>query len=61
LTTDPIGNVRAIEKLIPKNAQVAQAVQTHAIKQTLEVNEATLLQLLQSIRPNIGQNINIKA
>lgn len=61
MTTDPVGNIQAIEKLIPKNAQVQQAVQTHALKQSLEASEATLLQLLQSVRPGVGQNINIKA
>jgi hypothetical protein len=61
LTNDPVGNIRAIEKLIPKNAQVMQAVQTHALRQTMDVNEATLLQLIQSINPAIGQNVNVKA
>lgn len=61
MTTDPVSNVRAFEKLIPKNAQVAQAVQAHMLKRSLEVNEATLLQLLQSVRPNLGQNVNVKA
>lgn len=61
MTTDPLGNVQAIEKLIPKNAQVMQQVQIHALKQSIEAGEAALLQLLQSVRPSIGQNVNIKA
>jgi hypothetical protein len=61
MTTDPLGNVLALEKLIPKNAQVMQAVQTHTLKQSMEASEAALLALLQSVRPNIGQNVNIKA
>jgi hypothetical protein len=61
MTTDPLANVQAIEKLIPKNAQVMQQVQIHAFKQAMEVSEAALLQLLQSVNPNIGQNVNIKA
>ena len=59
--TDPVGNIRALEKLIPKNAQVAQAVQTHTLKQALESSEAATLQLLQSVRPGVGQNVNVKA
>ena len=61
MTTDPVGNIRALEKLIPKNAQVAQAIQTHALKQSMETSEATLLHLIQSINPAIGQNVNVKA
>ena len=60
MTTDPVGNVRAFEKLIPKNVEVQQAVQTHMLKEALAANEATLLQLLQSVRPAVGQNVNIK-
>ncbi|MEZ4521734.1 MAG: YjfB family protein [Thermomicrobiales bacterium] len=61
MTTDPVGNIQAIEKLIPKNAQVMQAVQTHTLKQSMDASEAALLQLLQSVRPGIGQNVNVKA
>lgn len=61
MPTDPLGNVRAIEKLIPKNTQVLQAIQTHALKQSMESSEATLLQLIQSVRPSVGQNVNLKA
>ncbi|MEZ4572258.1 MAG: putative motility protein [Thermomicrobiales bacterium] len=61
MTTDPVGNIQAIEKLIPKNAQVMQAVQTHTLKQSMAASEAALLQLLQSVRPGIGQNVNVKA
>ncbi len=61
VTTDPVGNVQAIEKLIPKNGQVQQAVQMHAIKQSMEASEASLLHLIQSVRPGVGQNVNVKA
>ena len=61
MTTDPVGNIRALEKLIPKNAQVAQAIQTHALKQSMATSEATLLQLIQSVRPGVGQHVNVKA
>lgn len=61
MTSDPLGNVQAIEKLIPKNAQVMQAVQTHTLKQSMEASEAALLQLFQSVNPAIGQNVNVKA
>jgi hypothetical protein len=61
LTTDPVASVKAIEMLIRKNAQVMQAIQTNALKESLAANEATVLQLLQSVNPTLGRNVNIKA
>ncbi len=58
MTSDPLGNVQAIEKLIPKNARFIQTFQTHTLKQSMEALDAVLL---QSVNPAIGQNVRVEA
>lgn len=58
---DASSNVDAFAKLSDKTEQVAAEVQVAVVKQTLETAEQSMLQLLNSMQPHLGQNVDARA
>lgn len=57
---DPSSNVDAFTKMSPKTDQVAAEVQVAVTKQAMQVAESSTLQLIDSMQPNLGQNVDVR-
>ena len=57
---DAGSNVAAFTKLSDKTGQVADEVQVSITKQVMETAEQTTLQLLNSMQPHLGQNVDVR-
>jgi hypothetical protein len=57
---DPSANVEAFTKLADKTGQVQTQVGISVMKQALETAESATLQLLQSMQPNLGKNVDVR-
>ena len=58
---DASSNVDAFAKLSDKTEQVAAEVQVAVVKQTMETAEQSTLQLINSMQPHLGQNVDVQA
>jgi len=58
---DSSSNVDAFTKLADQTGQVAAEVQVSVTKQVLDVAEQSTLQLLQSLEPNLGRRVDVRA
>ena len=57
---DSSSNVDAFTKMSDKTGQVAAEVQVSVTKQIMETAEQSTLQLLNSMQPNLGQNVDVR-
>ena len=60
MRVDPSANVDAFTKLADKTGEVQQQVAIGVLKQTMETVESATLQLLQSMQPHLGQNVDVR-
>lgn len=60
MRVDPNANIEAFTKLSDKTGQVQSQVQVGILKQTMESAEAMTMQLLQSMSPHLGKNVDVK-
>lgn len=58
---DASSNVDAFAKLSDKTEQVAAEVEVAVVKQTMETAEQSTLQLINSMQPHLGQNVDVQA
>ena len=54
-------NVDAFTKLTDTTGQVAAEIQVSVTKQVMEAAEQSTLQLLNSMQPNLGQHVDVRA
>ena len=57
---DPNANVEAFTKLADKSGEVQMQVGIDVMKQAMETAESATLQLLQSMQPHLGKNIDVR-
>ena len=57
---DPSANVDAFTRLADKTGQVQLQVAMELTKQTLAASEDLTLQLLQSMQPHLGKNVDVR-
>ena len=57
---DPNANVEAFTKLADKSGEVQMQVGIGVMKQALETAESATLQLLQSMQPHLGKNVDVR-
>jgi GTP cyclohydrolase III len=57
---DPNSNIEAFTKLADKTGEVQMQVGIGVMKQAMESAEAATMQLLESIQPHLGKNIDVK-
>ncbi len=57
---DPNANIEAFTKLADKSGEVQAQVGISVMKQALESAESATLQLLQSLQPHLGQNVDVR-
>jgi len=57
---DPNANVEAFTKLADKTGEVQMQVGIDVMKQAMETAESATLQLLQSMQPHLGKNIDVR-
>lgn len=57
---DPQANVEAFTKLADKSGEVQMQVGIGVMKQALESAESATLQLLQSMQPHLGKNVDVR-
>ena len=57
---DPGSNVEAFTKLADKTGEVQQAVGIDVMKQAMDSAESATLQLLQSMQPHLGKNVDVR-
>ena len=57
---DQGSNIDAFSKLADKSGEVQGQVGVSVLKQTMDTAEAMTMQLLQSMQPHLGQNIDVR-
>ena len=57
---DPNANVEAFTRLADKSGEVQMQVGIGVMKQAMASAEAATLQLLQSMQPHLGKNLDVK-
>ena len=57
---DPNANVAAFSKLADKTGEVQSQVGISVLKDVMESAEAMTMQLLQSMQPHLGKNVDVK-
>ena len=57
---DPSANVEAFTKLADKSGEVQMQVGISVMKQAMATAESATLQLLQSMTPHLGKNIDVR-
>ena len=57
---DPSANVDAFSRLADKTGEVQSQIATGMLKKTMDVAEESMAQLLQSMQPHLGQNVDIR-
>ena len=57
---DPNANVEAFTKLADKSGEVQLQVGIGVMKQALASAESATLQLLQSMQPHLGKNVDVR-
>lgn len=60
MRVDPNANVEAFTKLADKTGEVQTQVGVSVMKQVMESAETAALQLIQSMEPHLGQNVDVK-
>ena len=60
MRVEPSSNVDAITKLSDKTGQVAAEVQVSITKQVMDAAAQSTLQLINSMQPNLGQNVDVR-
>ena len=57
---DQSANVDAFSKLADKSGEVQGQVAVSVLKQTMDNAEAMTMQLLQSLQPHLGKNVDLQ-
>lgn len=57
---DPNANIAAFEKLADKTGEAHSQVGVSVLKDVMETAEAMTMQLLQSMQPHLGKNVDVK-
>ena len=57
---DPGANIEAFTKLADKTGEVKTQVGISVMKQAMETAESATLQLLQSMQPHLGKNVDVR-
>jgi hypothetical protein len=57
---DQGSNIDAFSKLADKSGEVQGQVGVSVLKQTMDTAEAMTMQLLQSMQPHLGQNVDVR-
>jgi len=57
---DPGANIEAFTKLADKSGEVQMQVGIGVMKQAMESAESATLQLLQSMQPHLGKNVDVR-
>ena len=57
---DPNANIEAFTRLGDKTGQVQAQVSMGVLKESLDNAESNMMQLMQSMQPHIGQNVDIQ-
>ena len=57
---DPNANVEAFTKLADKTGEVQMQVGIDVMKQAMASAESATLQLLQSMQPHLGKNVDVR-
>jgi hypothetical protein len=60
MRVDPGANIDAFTKLTDKTGEVQAQVGIGVMKQALETAETATLQLLQSMQPHLGKNVDVR-
>ena len=59
MSTDPVGNVAAFMTLT-QGAQVQSQMSTSVLKKAMDTQSSAALQLIQSLDPNVGKNLDVQ-
>jgi hypothetical protein len=57
---DQTANIDAFSKLADKSGEVQGQLAIGVLKQTMDAAEAQTMQLLQSLQPHLGQNVDVQ-
>lgn len=57
---DPNLNIAALTKLADKTGEVQSKVGVSILKEVMQTAEATTAQMLQSMQPHLGQNVDVR-
>jgi hypothetical protein len=57
---DPNANIAAFSKLADKTGEVQSQVGVSVLKDVMETAEAMTMQLLQSMQPHLGKNVDVR-
>lgn len=57
---DPNANIAAFSKLADRTGEVQGQVGVSVLKDVMETAEAMTMQLLQSMQPHLGKNVDVK-
>lgn len=57
---DSSANIEAFSKLADKTGEVQGQLAVDILKETMESAETATLQLLQSLQPHLGQNVDVR-
>jgi hypothetical protein len=57
---DQTANIDAFTKLADKTGEVQGQLAIGVLKQTMDAAEAQTMQLLQSMQPHLGQNVDVQ-
>ena len=57
---DPNANIAAFSKLADKTGEVQSQVGVNVLKDVMESAEAMTMQLLQSMQPHLGKNVDVR-
>jgi hypothetical protein len=57
---DPNANIAAFGKLADKTGETHMQLAVGVMKQTLDTTEAATMQLLESMTPHLGQNVDVQ-
>ena len=57
---DPNMHIAALTKLADKTGEVQQKVGTSVLKDVMDLAESSTMQLLQSMTPHLGQNVDVR-
>ena len=57
---DPNANIAAFAKLADKTGEVQNQVGVSVLKDVMESAEAMTMQLLQSMQPHLGKNVDVR-
>ncbi|MCC7370594.1 MAG: YjfB family protein [Chloroflexi bacterium] len=57
---DPNVNIAALTRLADKTGEVQAQVGVSVLKEVMETAESQTLQMLQSMQPHLGQNVDVR-